>query len=268
MYSIVIGPDWIEFGWLLMRFQAKARWVAQGHERAGRIVICEKGHEYLYRDFCDRFHTYKMPGRRDRWLYEGSKPKMPADIKQQYEGALRIIPSEEVCMSNFDQAIYIPYGTKRDSMNYDLVIHARSLSRYTSGDRNWGEIMWGKFVNELGPKRVCCIGKKDSASYVPGSEDLRGIPLEQVCDILASSKVCVGTSSGPMHLASLCGCPHVVITGPEKHKSLGGRTNRDRYEKLWNPLKTPVIVVDKYGWRPKTVTPVVEAVCTLYSTRI
>jgi len=76
---------------------------------------------------------------------------------------------------------------------------------------------------------------------------------------MSNAKVIVGESSGPLHLASLCACPQVVITHAIKEDSLDGKRNRDRYETLWNPFRTPVTVLDRWGWNPK-VGAVAEAV--------
>jgi hypothetical protein len=56
-----------------------------------------------------------------------------------------------------------------------------------------------------------------------------------------------GHSSGPLHLASLCGTPHLVWTN---RKTYGmGKTSREKYESWWNPLRTPVTVLDS-GFDP------------------
>ena len=73
--------------------------------------------------------------------------------------------------------------------------------------------------------------------------------MEDLCDVLRSSEVCIGVSSGPMHLASLCLCKHVVWTDLKHQKAING-TNKDRYKTIWNPFQTKVKVIDKYGWLP------------------
>jgi hypothetical protein len=55
-------------------------------------------------------------------------------------------------------------------------------------------------------------------------------------DLISIYHLCglvVGSSSGPMHLASLTGTPHVVWGG-------GRKDIRDRYIKHWNPFDVPV----------------------------
>lgn len=80
---------------------------------------------------------------------------------------------------------------------------------------------------------VACFGGFDN--YCPqGAIDLRGQPLEGQCSALAGAKCAIGPSSGTMHLASLCGCPHVTWIASIHH------TLKKRYQKLWNPFNTPV----------------------------
>jgi hypothetical protein len=84
---------------------------------------------------------------------------------------------------------------------------------------------------------VACYGGKDNY-YVDGTADIRGWKLEDQCAALSSAACAIGHSSGTMHLASLCECPHVTwhVNKPWlSHQSLG-----NRYEKLWNPFDTPV----------------------------
>lgn len=80
---------------------------------------------------------------------------------------------------------------------------------------------------------VACFGGLDN--HCPnGTIDLRGKPLEDQCSAIAAAKCVIGPSSGPIHLASLCGCPHITWIASIHH------TLEQRYKKLWNPFNTPV----------------------------
>lgn len=80
---------------------------------------------------------------------------------------------------------------------------------------------------------VACFGEKDN--HCPtGACDLRGTSLEKQCSAIAGARCVIGPSSGPIHLASLCGCPHVTWIASSHH------TLEQRYTKLWNPFDTPV----------------------------
>jgi len=67
---------------------------------------------------------------------------------------------------------------------------------------------------------------------------------------LSECRLAAGGSTGGLHLASLCGCPHFVWGPGDGERWTGqGMTNRRRYETAWNPLGTPVIY-ESLGWRP------------------
>lgn len=150
---------------------------------------------------------------------------------------------------------YIKFGVPDSAMKYDIVMHARSIrvaKDYRDGRRseqqykemrNWPADKWRALADRLVAQglRLCSIGSRDASIHVPGSVDLRGITLEQSASVLASSTMCIGPSSGPMHFASLCGCPHLVWTA---------ESNRVRYETFWNPLHTPVRLVICEEWDP------------------
>jgi len=68
-------------------------------------------------------------------------------------------------------------------------------------------------------------------------------------DNMAATRLVVGPSSGPMHLASLCGTPHLVWTDQIRYSAIQVN-NRKRYETLWNPFCTPCWVLDTQGWAP------------------
>jgi hypothetical protein len=61
-------------------------------------------------------------------------------------------------------------------------------------------------------------------------------------DVLRNTKCIFGPSSGPIHLSSLCGCPHVVWG--DQSKSL------NRHYTNWNPLGTKVLFLDRFLYHP------------------
>jgi hypothetical protein len=198
-------------------------------------------------EFADDFLLHNPKGCSDRWLFNDKRVKLPNELR--IPGAVLVSPSQDVCCKWKRE--YVKYGEKRPDCAYDLIIHARAETKYASKsnhkNRNWPVKNYVKLLSTLGVKRVCSIGTV--AHHVPGTEDLRGIPLSRLCDIMASSNVLLSPSSGPAHLASLCGCPHVVMTYDKREKAIKG-TNKDRYERLWNPLKTPCKILDAHLWQP------------------
>jgi len=265
---ILIYGGHIEMGWML-QFIARARYTAQSYDHV--VVHCEEPFPYLYQDFANETITYPVKvGLRDRWLYKGEPPRysktvqaIHARLRAEYKEVKLFYPTEDRCKR--PEAKWFKYGINcgRGMDNEcEILIHARSLPRVNydkNRSRNWPTEKWVEFVAKIIGHEMFLIGSKQSSRYIQGADDFRGWPLNLLCDIMASSKVIVGESSGPMHLAALCGCPQVVWTHKIKEKSLDGHTNRWRYEEGWNPFKTPVTVIDKYGWDPP-VEVVAEAV--------
>jgi hypothetical protein len=140
---------------------------------------------------------------------------------------------------------FIKYGSNSNNeKKYDFIIHARSTKKYETNLRNWPISRWEQLLGLIRTARgadtsVASVGTKDAAAHIQGTDDLRGIPLENLCNVLHNAKAILGSSSGPMHLASLCGCPQVVWSE--------GR-NEIRYKNDWNPFNTPVQFIS--SWQP------------------
>lgn len=251
MKTLVAGAWLGELGWEVSTWIPAIRRHSRKFDKT--VIVCRKGHDDLY-EFADQVFYYDKKGLPDRWLLNGKKVKMPNAIKRAYPDAKIVEPTRKVCMDWKRE--YFKYGEKQDDCAYDFVIHARACTKYNQRSWNWPKPRYRKVLEALKLQRVCCIGTE--AHHIEGTEDKRNIPLKEVCDILASSKVCVGTSSGIMHLASMCGCPHVVFTWDKWQKSING-TNKDRYIKIWNPLHTKVKVLQGKIWHPP-VEKVVKAV--------
>jgi ADP-heptose:LPS heptosyltransferase len=94
---------------------------------------------------------------------------------------------------------------------------------------------------------AACIGGKDNY-HIEGTIDLRGTPLEEQCAALGGAKVCVGPSSGPLHLASLCKTPHVTWYNRKDQKD-----SIARYRDFWNPFVTPFTYMEEQLPSPENV---------------
>ncbi|MGW8324107.1 MAG: hypothetical protein ACWGNI_00295 [Desulfobacterales bacterium] len=243
MKTLLAGGWTGELGWLICAFIPAIRHYSHKFDKI--VIVCKKEHELLYKDFSDWFIYHDKKGLPDRWLLNGKKVKIPQAIKEAYPGATIVEPREKVCMDWKRE--YFKYGKKVESCKYDLVIHARACTKYSQRSWNWPKPRYRKVLEELKLEKVCCIGTE--AHYIDGTEDKRGIPLSDLCDILASSKVLLSPSSGAAHLGSLCGCPHVIMTSDAWQKQIKG-TNKDRYKRLWNPFDTPCKVLQDNNWQP------------------
>jgi len=243
--TLIVGPAICEFGWMLMTYNPYARAVAQNYERV--VVCCPPDERYIW-EFATEFHDVKKQDRADRWLIKnGRQIKVPKIVTAKHPNADVIVPSRKTCGSATVRKFRILGEPNQTLASGGIVIHARSTSKYGQSDRNWNPKKFKKVVESVGLKNCFSIGVQ--ADHIPGTVDYRGKKLSMVCDRIRNAKVVIGPSSGPMHLASLCGTPHVVWTYKKKEKAIGG-TNRQRYEKIWNPFGTRVEVIDDYGWQP------------------
>lgn len=207
-----------EFGWFLMRWQGHLRYLSQKHKVK---VECEDWQRYLVSDF----------------EYTGE----PEDEVTEVHYTKRLQRKKHLKQE------FIRYGVLGSHPGYDVVIHARNLNKGVH--RNWPDEKWQELVKELNGYQVAFVGTYDRARC--WGEDKRGVPLEELCNIMCNSDLFIGESSGPAHLASLCGLNHLVITDRRRWR-VGWKKSRNwnRYVRDWNPLGTPAYVLDQDDYNP------------------
>ncbi len=130
------------------------------------------------------------------------------------------LPQLKIASVGIQELSYAPKGTDdlKKANEYDLIIHARNIP-FLKGNkkkslRNWSINAWDQLCSALPQLKIASVGIQE-LSYAPkGTDDLRGISTEQLCSILASSKCCVGPSSGLMHLALryFCNQAHIFLS--------------------------------------------------------
>lgn len=239
------GPFLGEFGWELMKWQGYLRSFMSAEKGT---VYCKFGHSFLYKDFAWTIEvTENLPagvGMPNKWM---PTINMPGPIQ----------PCKRICEDKHLKQKFIKYG-KSDGIWCDVLVHARNCRRAgdnLTGNRRFNPGKWNDLIASLGRANVGCVGTKEDSDIVPYARDYRGIPLEQLADLMASSKLIIGPSSGVMHFAALCGLPHLVWTD-KRRWNVGGikTTNWNRYMKHWNPLGTKAVVIDTEGWHPSVAT--------------
>ena len=255
--TLFAGP-WVgEFGWELFCWQGMIRKFVHLRDIDRVVIGCRSGHEYLYEDFADEFvnvdpiaitdcqrcATYDYDNLHEKYLnHPDDKWVNPFIV---YDKKVQCRNGSKLCF--IPNCEYIQYGNPAlVQKKYDIIIHARSTEKYGTDFRNPPSSKFSEIVEYTGLS-FASIGSEHGAFHIPGTDDLRGVPLEELCAYISASTMVMGPSSGPMHLASLCGTPHLVWSGDEP--------NVDRYEKYWNPFKTKVKILDHtYGWNPPLTT--------------
>ncbi|MHA2427216.1 MAG: glycosyltransferase family 9 protein [Candidatus Hermodarchaeia archaeon] len=234
--KLFAGPFVGEFGWELFAWQAWLRKHVRQHDYKEVVVATRPERFFFYEDFATHFvSVVPRGGQACMCHYNGGRvPKIQA-----FRGYRKIAPSER--RSDKHSGRFIKWGQKKPECAYDLLLHCRS--RTHRPDSNWAIKKWEALVAQFRSFRIAAIGTLGAAFCPAGVVDLRGIPLKDLVDVMASSDLLVGPSSGPMHLGSLCGIPHLVWSGESR--------NKPRYEKRWNPLRTRVYYYGKEGWQPK-----------------
>lgn len=272
---ILAGPDAMELGWLVARWIPilRNRWV----NKKDVVVVCHPDNEYLYADFCDTFEHYIQEGVHDEWYvsrYPTVENKLPKHLKKKYSGYRYFEPTAGKMLAKTRkeryQSSYIRYGFPYGPgiTEYEIVIHARAETKYKQGYRNWPKQKYAEVLEQCGNPKAASVGLRGKAHHIPGTDDMRNVSFQELCETLAAARTVIGPSSGPMHLAHCCGAPIIVWTDnkvlPRWKKEK--RTNRWRYEVAWRAFRTPVLVVDDEGWQP-SVKRIVAAIKKLWEDR-
>lgn len=188
---------------------------------------------------CAVGHGYKYNNIHARYIGDNDHFAPPNRALAQYRAAAK--DEDAWWDEDFANQDFIKYGKKQTS-DVDIIIHARATNKVNSGIRNWHSNNWDELVRVLKDKgySVGSMGQRHAAAHIENTYDLRGIGMGEICNYMASAKLCIGPSSGPMHLASLCATPHFVWSEVK---------NKHRYERHWNPHNVNVYGYWE-GWEP------------------
>ena len=257
--KLLIAGPWVgEFGWELFAWQGYVRALSRHYDRT--VIVCRESSRGLYEDFADDFiFANATTGLADSFFMHNldfnqflretlmEKGRHYLDQKPIIFSPRRIgFPP----MTHFSESVklgahdiipeYYKYDTGKEK-KYDYIFHIRQ--RQLRKEDNWEFSNWEKLLDLLNVQkaRVACVGSPHESAHIRGTIDLRGATMNTVLDAVSSADCAFGPSSGPMHLASLCGCPHVVWSKPE---------NKIRYEKNWNPFDTPILFLSEFSWHP------------------
>lgn len=248
--KILFAGPWIgEFGWELFVWQGYIRNLAKEYEKV--IVSSRLGHEFLYEDFMSEFIPIRVPENAlsDSWFCRGISSDFADKLATQTKYDVRIpgknigflYGSDGIALTepDFYKQDFIKYKSNTIDKSFDVIIHPRNKN--LGNNRNWDQAKWQNLINLLIKNfTVATIGTHE-AFKLENVEDMRNLSIRDTVSLMNRTKLVVGQSSGPMHLASLCGTPHLVWS--TEH-------NRNRYFKYWNPFQTPVYFYSEMGWNP------------------
>ncbi len=226
---------WVgEFGWELCWWNPMVRYYSMQYSHT--TVAAPESSKYLY-EFADTFIPLQTQGF-SYWegKLEGNPPVVDSDFVLEPEKEFARYKGEPDYVST--KRLWRPLSPKNPIYKADILCAFRP-PKYIDSNKVQGKeypiAECQKLVDMLISQSlsVACFGGVDN--YCPnGAIDLRGKLLSEQCSAIAGAKCVVGPSSGPIHLASLCKCPHVTWIA-STHNTL-----ENRYTKLWNPFYTPV----------------------------
>ena len=288
MHALIAGPCVSELGWECMQWQGRVRKCADGIEGKHIVVCSSAAMEPLYSDMAPVFIGHGIEGSRDCHKLRNSKKHAKAlaiiervlnakAVEFEAQGLtthrIRSCTPKPQHWKLCDQK-FVRYGCAKNIPNHErfaVVIHARNCSEnHPFGGSNYPKKLWDSLVEKIHRRldrvTIAAVGTKDASLVPAGVADYRDEPLEVVMDMMAAAKLVIGPSSGPMHLASLCGTPHVVWCTDKKQPAISN-TNYVRYTRVWNPFDTPVEVVLYCKGIPPSPEQLVEAIVRMWRLR-
>lgn len=248
---LIAGPFIGEFGWEVAEWQGYVRHLSKFY--AETIVISRPENEYLYRDFVKKFIPH------DPCSYETEFYSCRNAHEFNYQDFLGgdilhpVIVGPDI--SKYLLQEYRVFGRTDAVVPYfDVVIHGRDIPAVgglvTKAGRNWPAEKWNILCDLMAKNclSIAAIGVPSLSICPAGVTDLRSSGLELQSQVLHRCGVCIGPSSGAMHLASHCATPLVVWTDRIIGELFGGSPHR--YMFSWNPHRSDVTVLIEDTWSP------------------
>ena len=249
--TVTFGPWFGELGHELYKYNCYLRGYFAQNKFLKVIALCRKGRGILYEDFADEVVELECSGEIS-CRHKCRSIKEP-EIKNAQDALNKIKPDYHIYTKgsyfiNYANQINLPplknispmfniLGEVKEDLKYDFVVHARNLIKEPRKGykldtlRNWELEKWNQLISKFDNLKIACVGSLESSLIVEGCDDHRGKDLKFLADILRSSGLIVGPSSGPMHFASLCDCALAVWDNCKSQR---------RYTKSWNPFRSKV----------------------------
>lgn len=255
---LVVPPYLGEFGWELMNWQGRVRRIA-ARKFYRQIVVCASpDRRPLYAGRAEDGHLVFCPvhldapgiASEDHRIDEQGNRLDPARLRDLSCTAGRracehfgidvahadfLTPDYHGSLWPTDRAHQL-FSELRQSSSIDTDILLVPRERRVALERNQPRTWWDDLAARI-----------RSAELVV---EIYSPPLENAIRQLSRARLAVGASTGGLHLASLCRCPHFVWgSGADDRWTALNISNRQRYETVWNPFGTPCRY-DECGWRP------------------
>lgn len=271
MRVLVTAPFVGEVGWELMAWQGRVRRLfhAGGYDQL--VVAGAARKSGFYDDMPLDYRTVDLSGLpgvayEDRRCDRDSRQPVDAGaIRQLVSPSVEQVVSGMVCRGHEVETLWPAYEGRFLPCHHEhqefIRFHGRCpkpgpnpwvvLVKRTRdfGADNWSKADWHRIEQGLRRRGI-------QTSTLP-HDSTTAIEMLSACDLA------VGQSTGGLHLAALCGCPHLVWGFPY-FWSRWSLTNRQRYETIWNPLATPVRMYE-IDQLPDPRDAVEETVTTLFS---
>jgi len=249
MRVLVTAPYVGEYGWELMSWQARVRWLFERGRYDRLVVLGKAGKDAFYADMPLEYRAVDLsvlPGSAyedRRALGPGYEPVPAGRIRTAIEPLVAAVVTKlqrelhevEVLWPDYAGTIYpceaagqrfVRFTTPRGENHPAPWVLFVQRNRPV-GAANWQPEQWSGLAEILGGRGIhTSVYSWDLATAIAAASH---------CDLA------VGQSTGGLHLVSLCGCPHVAWWVSEPCLWTPWQiTNRQRYETFWNPLATPV----------------------------
>jgi hypothetical protein len=254
---LIAGPWLNELGWELMVWQAAVRYrrILGRYEKV--YVITFRNRDALY-EGCEIYAHQEELINADSGI-----SKSPQEKTDRLVGACvkHFGITEPYDLFTPNKYISRLYGLRRrfkndmlhrkfymepvDDMRFDIAFHFRSFERV--GDKNPKSFPHNKadqlvelcVSNNL---KICCIGAQGYSYVAKKAENRQSDDLSKTIAYMCASRLVVGGSSAPMHLAAICGIPIAVWIGIP---------GDDRYFTIGNPLHSKVFMVTDKTFAPE-----------------
>jgi hypothetical protein len=249
MKTLFAGPFVGEFGWELFCWQGILRKYIEVNNFEKVIISGRNSTKFLYEDFCDEYIIYEPDVYEpDSYFNRGKMTNIPQPPK-----GCTYIPYNHLVthynpISGWSPKLkqsFIKYG-KKIKTDIKVLIHARNTkgAATSTSIRNWNSNNFEKIVNHFSNIKFASIGTKSASSHIKNTIDLRDIDVK---NYMNSADLIIGPSSGPIHLAALCGLNQLTWCGKPYDIS-----NKKRYIEDWNPFNTKVEYIISNDWNPST----------------